>query len=105
MQHGYAAFFQLARLHQQPFGTHLFYFEIGLAFVYRIGQIRRQIDVEGLGQNGQLFFVVNRLESRNDRNRDAHFPTTFYEGVVFVVVEEHLCNDVVCALLYFFLKV
>ena len=49
MQHGYAAFFQLARLHQQPFSADFFHFEIGLALMYGIRQVGRKIDVEGLG--------------------------------------------------------
>ena len=73
--------------------------------MYRIGQVGRQIDVESLGEYGQLFFRVDGFHSGNDRNGDAHLPATLHEVMEFLIVEEHLCDDVVGTQLHFFLQV
>jgi hypothetical protein len=78
----------------QPFGADLFDIRVSFALEDRIRKIRRQIHVEDLGQHAELLFVGDRLETGDDGDVDVMLPTGFYEVIIFLVVEEHLCGDI-----------
>ena len=63
------------------------------------------VRTEYLRQHGELVLEYDRLDTRNDGDRNAFRPASVYECVIFFIVEKHLCHQVVRPVLYFLFQI
>ena len=104
MEAGHATFHQFAALVHAPFVAYNGGIGVALALQQLVGELAGQVGVEGLGQYVYLRHAVYGLYSRDDGDGDAHFACFLYEGEVFFVVEEHLCDGIFGTVVGLFLQ-
>ena len=69
------------------------------------GELERDVKREGFRKDAYLTGGRDRLEARDDRDCDSGCTALVHEVVVDLIVEEHLCDDVVGAGIDFLLEV
>jgi len=96
---------QFPALTYAPFYTHLLHLGVGLTFTDTRCQLLRYVYAEHLRKHREMRHLGDRLQTRNDRYVDSRCPTTLHETEIFLIVEKHLGNEIIRAILHLLLHV
>ena len=91
-----AVLVQLPALLCGPLHTQLHGLFVRFAFDYLLGQCLGDVAVERLGNNGELTEFCKGLDAGHDGDGDAHLAGFVDELEVLLVVEEQLCDGILC---------
>ena len=88
-----------------PFGSRLPGLVVGFAFAYFSSKFFWNVDVENFRQHGNLVHQGQGFDARDDGDSDPGSTAAADKIVIFLVIEKHLGDDVICTCIHFLFQV
>ena len=92
---------QVFRLHGGPFNANFISFLVSFTFYQFLNKLVGKINIKCLREELNIIQCSNGFNARDNRNINSDLPYHLYKIVIFIIIEEHLGNDIAGPCLHF----